>query len=184
MACSIFANGDSGMRSDNPYRNLGVGDYLPDLFPGFARGKHGKRGNKRPITIHGQSGGNPHHVRFRNPHVEETLREILGKEACLCRTGKIGGEDNDSFINLTKLGKCSSVGVACCFLAAKLHLGTPSQSLRNLSIPVSVSGWQNSFLSTSLGTVAISAPRRAASITCRGWRTLATITSVEKPYVW
>ena len=58
------------------------------------------------------------------------------------------------------------------------HVLTFLQSARNRSTPASVSGCRTSFCMTANGTVAMSAPIRAASMTCRGWRTLATMTSV------
>ena len=58
------------------------------------------------------------------------------------------------------------------------HFLTFLQSARKRSIPMSVSGCRTSFCMTPNGTVAMSAPIRAASMTWRGWRTLATMTSV------
>ncbi len=59
------------------------------------------------------------------------------------------------------------------------HFLTFLQSARNRSTPMSVRGCRTSFSMTPKGTVAMSAPRRAASTTWRGWRTLATMTSVS-----
>src|SRR2546423_1822048 len=53
------------------------------------------------------------------------------------------------------------------------------QSARNWSRPRSVSGCSNSFLRTSGGSVATSAPIMAASTTCRGWRIDAAKISVS-----
>jgi len=61
------------------------------------------------------------------------------------------------------------------------YFGTFSQSLRNLSIPMSVSGCFKSCSITEKGIVAICAPILAASTTCRGLRMLATMTSVLNP---
>src|SRR5688500_3480952 len=53
-----------------------------------------------------------------------------------------------------------------------------SQSLRNFSRPMSVSGCLKHCSMTAAGTVTTSAPMRAASTTWIGLRTLATSTSV------
>src|SRR3546814_1040637 len=54
------------------------------------------------------------------------------------------------------------------------------QSSRKASSPLLVSVCFTSALSTAGGTVQTSAPSLAASITCIGWRMLATSTSVLK----
>ena len=58
--------------------------------------------------------------------------------------------------------------------------GTFFQSSRNLSMPISVRGCLDNCSMTLNGMVAICAPKSAASTTCRGCLTLATITSVAK----
>ena len=63
---------------------------------------------------------------------------------------------------------------------AGIQVRARPQSFRNFSRPRSVSGWRTSFSMTAKGTVAICAPMSAASMTCRGWRTEATMTSVVK----
>src|SRR5262245_65191494 len=55
-----------------------------------------------------------------------------------------------------------------------------AQSARKAARPLSVSGWLNSWRSTAGGRVATCAPIFAASITCTGWRTEATRTSVVR----
>lgn len=65
---------------------------------------------------------------------------------------------------------------------ARPYSGAFFQSLRKRAIPMSVRGWTGSFSITAYGIVAMSAPSRAASSTCIGWRTLATQTSVG--YSW
>src|SRR3954464_12875539 len=55
-----------------------------------------------------------------------------------------------------------------------------SQSLRNFSRPMLVSGWLNSESITAGGQVQMSAPRRAASTMWIGLRVLATRISVAK----
>ena len=52
---------------------------------------------------------------------------------------------------------------------------TLAQSARKRSTPTSVRGCLRAFIRTSWGTVATSAPRRAASTTCMGWRMLAAM---------
>lgn len=61
-----------------------------------------------------------------------------------------------------------------------LDAGTFFQSLRNAASPVSVRGCLNIFSITAYGNVATSAPDFAASTTCKGCLTLATIISVRK----
>ena len=63
--------------------------------------------------------------------------------------------------------------------AGRAHLGTLSQSARNLARPRSVSGCLASWSRTDSGQVATWAPSRAAWWTCIGWRTEATSTSVS-----
>src|SRR6266511_4212555 len=73
---------------------------------------------------------------------------------------------------------------------AQIHLHAPSlssfwscfQSERNLSSPASVRGCFTSFEKTSNGIVATSAPSRAASTTCIGWRRDAARTRVSYPW--
>lgn len=55
------------------------------------------------------------------------------------------------------------------------------QSARNFSIPMSVSGCFTIWSITEKGIVEMCAPASAASRTCRGFRTLATMTSVSYP---
>jgi hypothetical protein len=56
-----------------------------------------------------------------------------------------------------------------------------SQSLRNASIPLSVRGCAMSWVRILYGTVAMCAPAMAASRTCKGLRTLATMILVANP---
>src|SRR5262249_10255012 len=96
----------------------------------------------------------------------QILRDLRGGDATL---GPVGGRRLAGVVGFLAHG-------------CRYRIDCPvfAQSARKAARPLSVSGWLNSWRSTAGGSVATWAPILAASITCTGWRTDATNTSVVR----
>jgi len=122
-------------------------------------------------------------VVFVYRHIFPSGEEIAASLALLAMTNA-GHEEVAASLALLAMtnASCEEIAASLALLAMTnlVYFGTFSQSFMNFCIPMSVSGCRQRASMTFNGMVATCAPIIAASTTCSGFLTEATMTSDSK----
>ena len=116
VGCTVFADGDAGVRCADLYVEVRVADAVADLLKGSAGGKHRKAGGKRNHTRRGKPCRNTHHIALGNAAVEEAVGIRRLEFAGLGRLGKVCVEDNEVRILCAELDQRVAVCLTGSFL--------------------------------------------------------------------
>jgi hypothetical protein len=99
---AAFGGRHAAVGTGNLHVKVGVGGIDVDLIEGLARGEGGKRGGEGHITLRREAGGDPEHVGFSDPALDEAVGKPLLEEDGARRGVQVGVEDEHIFVPLAE----------------------------------------------------------------------------------